>query len=132
MERKTERKRICERKSCRNEFRSLKAHSVLGKWGMGNSSISVGNGSADPIKQAPLGGGKPNLAWRQIAGAELDPVSFRLATLPDASAAQTARANRSFANDDRRTLIKRHHPPVNMVGGYRFRDAPLVELTEAS
>ena len=28
----------------------------------------------------------------------------------------------------RRAQLKRHHPPVNLLGGHRFEDAPLLDL----
>jgi hypothetical protein len=73
-----------------------------------------------------------------VAGPTLSPTSFRLAALPPDPAfdARIARANASFGDwlrrskhaAARRALIKRHHPPANVLGGYRFPKAPTIDL----
>jgi hypothetical protein len=37
-----------------------------------------------------------------------------------------------FAKLANKCLIQPHHPPVNIVGGYRFPDAPAIDLSPAS
>jgi hypothetical protein len=44
------------------------------------------------------------------------------------AAARIDRLNRKYSRGGNTTLIKRHHPPVNIVGGYRFPDAPNIDL----
>ncbi len=36
------------------------------------------------------------------------------------------------ANSEEKTLIKRHHPPVNILGGYKHSDAPVVDLAPSN
>jgi hypothetical protein len=40
--------------------------------------------------------------------------------------------NREYWRDDSATLIKRRQPPVNIVGGYRFPDAPNVDVSSTA
>jgi hypothetical protein len=44
-------------------------------------------------------------------------------------AARIDRVNREYWRDDSATLIKRRQPPVNIVGGYRFPDAPNIDIS---
>jgi hypothetical protein len=63
--------------------------------------------------------------WRQVAGPSLSPRSFHLATLPiepSTYAAYLRRANRAPENPS--TLFQRHSQPLNLIGGYRFPNAP--------
>jgi hypothetical protein len=70
-----------------------------------------------------------------VAGPELSPTSFRFATLPldDATADRVSRVNRGYWKEacraaEERAVIKRHHPPVNILDGYKFPDAPAIDL----
>ena len=63
--------------------------------------------------------------WRQAAGPPRSPRSFHLATLPikpPTYAAYLRRANRAPENPA--ALFQRHSQPLNLVGGYRFHNAP--------
>jgi hypothetical protein len=74
-------------------------------------------------------------AWVQIAGPPIDPINLMI-PLDPAFAARLARMHGQLLEKVRRgaeekALLKRHHPPVNVVGGYRFRNAPEIELSLA-
>jgi len=68
-----------------------------------------------------------------VAGTLGDP-ELRLATLSidRVTAARIDRVNREYSRGDRITSIKRHHPPVNIVGGYRFPDAPNIDVSSTA
>ena len=59
------------------------------------------------------------------------PARHRTAHLPldRVRAARIDRVNREYWRDDSATLIKRRQPPVNIVGGYRFPDAPNIDIS---
>jgi hypothetical protein len=97
------------------------------------------NASRNPIKSGTKTRSKSGRGFVQIAGPELSPTAFRLATLPldPELAARLERAHRPYVEHRRRAKrqaarkaqIKRHHPPVNLLGGYRFPDAPELDLS---
>jgi hypothetical protein len=82
---------------------------------------------------AQNGGG----TWTQIAGPVLGEIGFRCATLPldfELVARHARDRKAAIAERDRRhpvpvPLIGPHDPPVNIVGGYRFPDAPAIDLS---
>jgi hypothetical protein len=81
-------------------------------------------------------GGRP---FAQIAGPALSPTFLRAACLPvdPEFAARLERTHRPYFEAlkqskqaaDRRALIKRGDPPINVLGGYRFLDVPIVDLS---
>jgi hypothetical protein len=90
----------------------------------------------NPTKSGIKTAAEPGRPWRQIAGPSLSPRGFALATLPLARELAT-RLDRKHANyfkslreaklqAEERALIKDHHPPVNVLGGHRFPDAPKI------
>jgi hypothetical protein len=91
-----------------------------------------------------LGGGKPGrgAAWRVFAGPPLSEFAFRAATVPDGpgrrwdgGAVERIEANNRealrarFAELGKKAIFQRHTPPRNVVGGYKFPDAPAVDLS---
>jgi hypothetical protein len=73
------------------------------------------------------------------AGPALSETSFRLATLP-LDPGLVAKLNRAHADyfaarrkakwhAARAAQIKRHHPPVNILGGYQFSGAPAIDMS---
>jgi hypothetical protein len=59
-------------------------------------------------------------------------VDERLAAI-GAAVKQAHRANRRhWVKAGNGALIQKHHAPVNIVGGYRFPDAPQIELTNGT
>jgi hypothetical protein len=68
--------------------------------------------------------------WRIAAGPEPSPSALHCATVGAAEAIEAinrtnARHWREYnAKTEEKCLIKRHDPPVNIVGGYKFPGAP--------
>lgn len=108
--RSTRRRRLCGRPSCRAEFRRQKELFDPPK---GVIPDTVPNASKIPAKSTafwPLKTGRP---WRQIAGPTLTAAELHLATLgaePDKPKAVP--------------IFQRTTPPANLIGGYKFPDAP--------
>jgi hypothetical protein len=135
MERRTETQLICGKRKCRN---ALARGANLGRYvSPSNSSATIG-ASKNPIKMGVKSGIAGDRAWRIIAG-ELTPGQLRAAVVPDGpnvrwaggSYLQTESRNRAllrgrFSNPV--VLIQSGDPPVNVLGGYRFPDAPKIEL----
>jgi hypothetical protein len=80
-------------------------------------------------------------AWCIIAGPQLTKEQLRVATVPDGANGRweggeyqrievrnEARLRKHFAEQAAMCLIQPHHPPVNVVGGYRFPGAPAIDL----
>jgi hypothetical protein len=129
MERKTENQLVCGKRKCRN---ALQADISFGRY-------HASSGMIDPlktsIKPGIKSGLKPSRGWRIVAGPELSPTRFRFATLPldEATADRVSRVNHGYWKGacraaEERAVIKRHQPPVNILGGYKFPDAPAVDL----
>ena len=85
---------------------------------------------------------KPDRAWRIVAGPELTPNQLHCATVPDGPNCRweggeyeriekrnKAMLRAHFSDKAAECLIQPHHPPVNVVGGYKFPGAPVVDLT---
>jgi hypothetical protein len=72
---------------------------------------------------------KPDRAWRIIAGLALSPSAFHSATLaPDRrTAAELTRRHKQFYRGASATLIGLTDPPINILGGFKFWNAPTVE-----
>jgi len=134
-QRKREQQCFC-RPKCRVEFGRHRER-FLGGWG--DISGLLCEGPKTLIKPGLKTGTKDGRPFRIVAGPDLSPASFRLAALPldPRVAARLDRANAGFLDwlrkskqaAARRALIKRHHPPVNVLGGYRFPNAPAVDLS---
>jgi hypothetical protein len=83
-------------------------------------------------------GQKADRPFHIVAGPTLSPISLRLATLPldPELAARLERAHRPHVEArakakrtaERKALIKRRTPPVNVLGGYQFPNAPQIDL----
>jgi hypothetical protein len=134
--RKTRRRQVCDRQQCRGQFRRHRER-FLGARYLPSVLSHNGSGSADSTGlKIDDKAGRP---FRIVAGPALSPAAFRLAALPlePSFAARIERANAGFADwlrkskyaAARRAQIKRHHPPVNVLGGYRFPGAPVIDLS---
>lgn len=115
---KTQRRTVCWRSRCRHEFQRYPERFCGGRYptpGLGH------NGRANPIKIGVETGGKSDRGWVVIAGpAEgLDPINLR-AHPTDIAAMRTGRSGP--------VLFTRSTPPTNVVVGYRFPNAPKVDL----
>jgi hypothetical protein len=128
MVRKAEHQKLCGKRKCRNDFRVL---SDLGRY-YDAPNVSRPSKNVDFIdpKEAP----KPYRPWRIVAGPELTRRQLRSATVGAEEAIEAI--NRTNARHWRETnakakqrcSIKRDDMPVNVVGGYKFRDAPVIDF----
>jgi hypothetical protein len=122
---------ICRRPECRARLRK---YPQTYRWSK--------TGERPPRSARKTGfkiGTKSGRAYCKVAGPDLTETSFRLATLPldPELVSRLDRAHAGFVESRkkakraaaRKALIKRHHPPVNIVGGYKFSDAPAVDLS---
>jgi len=80
-------------------------------------------------------------AWRSVAAPELTADQLRGATVPDGpngrwesggyqrvETRNKMRLRKHFAEQAADCLIQPHHPPVNALGGYRFPEAPAIDV----
>jgi hypothetical protein len=125
MERKRESQQLCGRRKCEGQFKTLKAYRMLGRY---HSSSAAVDASRNPIKPGTFSPLKSDRGWRQVAGHSVD---VRLAAIgADDAVKQAHRINRRhWVKASNGALIQKHHAPVNIVGGYRFPNAPQIELT---
>jgi hypothetical protein len=92
----------------------------------------LGSGSAHFTGVKSAQDGDP---WVQIAGPPIDPINLMI-PLDTVFAARLGKMHGQLLEKVRhdaeeKALLKRHHPPVNIVGGYRFSIAPEIELSLA-
>jgi hypothetical protein len=125
LQRRNKTQRVCRKARCRNAWR---ARAGFGRYSPSNS---VSLASKTPVfigSKPPL---KPDRAWRQIAGPKLSPSQLRCSLVGAKEAAEANQNNRAYWREhNAKTLIQPHHPPVNILGGYNFPDAPDVKLRE--
>ena len=119
---------ICNKATCRSALRS---NSYLGRYHRSFAAKSISN-KADFIGvKEPL---KPHRPWRVSAGPELSASALHCAVVGgDERVTAINRANFKHwrganAKAEQKTLIERRHPPVNVLGGYNYPDAPVVDL----
>jgi hypothetical protein len=96
--RKTERRLICERQTCKGQFRRHREQFLPTRY---LASVLSPNALGNPIKSGLKIGTKRGRPFRQIAGPELSPRSFHLATLPlgPETAARVRRVNEQAGID---------------------------------
>jgi hypothetical protein len=134
--RQSERQQLCKRRRCRDEFYRHK-ELFLGTRYL--PSVLRHNASRNARKSRGILGALGARPFAQIVGPRLSPSSLRLASLPLDSelAARLERTHRPYFEAlkkskqaaARRALIKRGDPPVNVLGGYRFPNAPQICLS---
>jgi hypothetical protein len=131
---------ICRSRRCKAELRRF-PH--VYQWPIpvqtGRGSKTVERSSKSAGKPGTKNGIKNGLGWRQVAGPELSVITFRLASIPlePDIAARLDRAHADYFERQRRArrraqlraIIKRHHLPLNVLGGYRFPGTPPVDLS---
>jgi hypothetical protein len=133
------RRLICKRAKCRN---ALQGGVSLGRYHHAQSAklISVKADSVDVLTAPATDIAAP--AWRIVAGPELIASQFHCATIADGPNSEwkggeyprIEARNRALLREHFRRLgakaqIQRHHAPVNVLGGYRFPDAPEIDLS---
>jgi hypothetical protein len=124
MERTIETRQLCGRPRCRSQFATLKAYFSLGRYHPSSHALDA---SRNPIKPSTFSRLKTDRGWRQVAGPAVD---IRLAAIGADDALKHAdKVNRRhWADASAAALIQRHHAPVNVVGGYKFPGAPVVDI----
>jgi hypothetical protein len=119
---------VCRRAQCRAELRKFPERYRWAKTGERPPRSAHSTG----LKT----GSKSGRALRKVAGRDLPEINLRIPLDPE----RVSRLDRDHADyfearkkakraAARKALIKRHHPPVNIVGGYKFPDAPAVDLS---
>jgi hypothetical protein len=81
-------------------------------------------------------GTKSGRAWRKVAGPDAPEINLHIPLNPE-FVAQLDRKHAAYHENrqkakrkaQRTALIKRRHPPVNVLGGYKFRGAPEIDLS---
>jgi hypothetical protein len=128
MERKTENQRICGKRRCRSAFRT---QNDIGRY---YPTRDVRHPLKNSIKLGTKSGLADDRPWRVVAGPEPSPSVLHCATVGAAEAIEAAnRTNARHwrehnAKAEEKCLIKRHDPPVNIVGGFKFPGAPVIHL----
>ncbi len=133
----TARRLICKRAKCKS---ALRATPNRYKWPPSYpTSQAALNGSESPIKSGLKTAHKGARPWHLVARPELTTSQFHCATVPDGPDCEwkggeyeriDAR-NRALLRDHFRKQAAKcllHNAPVNILGGYRFPDAPAIEL----
>src|SRR6516165_139143 len=117
----TARRKLCRRPKCEGRYRKNSAHySFLGADTASAANVPRSTQSTG-IKSAHNG----DRPWRHIAGPELGANTLRCAVV---GAVEPARRNARHCRGPG-TLIGPSDPPINLLGGYKFPNAPEVELT---
>jgi hypothetical protein len=115
---------ICKKSACRNAWKA--------KFGFGRYLPSSGAGITP--KTTDFVPRKADQGWRIIAGPPLTRSQLRCALVGASEALEaTRRSNTRYwreanAAAEARCLIKRDSAPLNVSGGYRFPDAPAIDL----
>jgi hypothetical protein len=110
---------------------------MLGRFMHGNTSKKTASrppvpsddslASETPIFVEGLDRTNPDPRDRIVAGA-LSEAEFRLATIGAAEVIKQAkRTNRALRNDAPGAKFKRHHAPLNLIGGYKFSNTPEID-----
>jgi hypothetical protein len=135
MVRKTEHQLICGKRRCRN---ALRANNDFGRYHA--SSVGI-----DPLKTSIKSGIKTGVTtdrpWPIVAGRELtaEQQLHCATTIPDGAGCEwkggeyrrIESRNHAILREhfNAGTQIQRHRPPVNLLGGYQFPDAPIIDLS---
>jgi hypothetical protein len=131
--RKNTRQRVCRRAKCRSEFRAHKAHFSVGCY---HPTPLAENSTKKRAKSKPKTALKVGRPIRKIAGPDLPEENFHIPLWPELverlnriHAALIERDRKAKWHAARRAVIKRHIPPANVLGGYKFPDAPDIDLS---
>ena len=126
LKRRNKTQRVCRKSQCRNAWR---AKAGFGRYSP-STSVSLASKTADFIDSKPPP--KPDRAWAQIAGPRLTSSQLHCALVgaKEAVAENHQKSRPDWRKRNAKALIQPHHPPVNIVGGYKFPGAPDVELRD--
>ena len=101
---------------------------ILNGRGRYHPSSHVLDASRNPTKPGTFSRLETDRPWRQVAGPAVD---MRLATIGHQSdrVKQSYRLNRRYyLKAGNGALIQKHHAPVNVIGGFKFANAPEIDL----
>jgi hypothetical protein len=137
IEAKNARRQLCGRRKCKAEFRRHQERFFGSRYRHMALSPKRDKTLAKSKGFLPENGGR---SWTQRAGPIVSESAFHCATLPldPELVAHYARARKAaIAERDRRhpvpaPLIGPHDPPINVVGGYLFPNAPKIDLSPIS
>jgi hypothetical protein len=126
MQRRNKTQRVCQKSQCRNAWR---ARAGFGRYCPSNS---VSLASKTPNFIGSKSALKSNRAWRQIAGPKLTTSQLKCAMVgANEAVAEAHQRNPPYWRKPfPKALIQPHQPPVNILGGYKFPNAPDVKLRE--
>jgi hypothetical protein len=123
--RKNERQRTCRRPKCRSEFKRHRG--LFGATGYPSGPVADIY-PKNPIESGLKSGTEGDRPWRKIAGPDAAAINFRI-RLDFELAARLRRTHAGvFARAGLPAVFQRDVPPLNVLGGYRFRDAPAINL----
>jgi hypothetical protein len=122
------RRLICKKAKCRNAWR---ANSGFGRYHPSPDAKLISKEANFAGAKEPL---KPDRLWHILAGPEMSGSAFHCAVVRVEEAVEAInrtnfkRWREANAKAEEKTLIKRHHPPVNVLGGYKHPGASFVDL----
>ena len=126
IQRRNKTQRVCQKSQCRNAWRA--------KAGFGRylPSTVVSSASKTPISIGSKWAPRQDRAWDQIAGPKLTASQLYCGLVGAVQAvAEADQKNRPhWRRHNAKAPLQPHDPPVNILGGYRFPDAPDVKLRE--
>ena len=128
----TPQRAVCTRKECRSAARQF-PH-IFPAAGSFPSSCTIDSKSARKtgLKTRPATG-RP---WRIVAGPAAAAINLQIEI--DAGTSARQERDRAAVEEHRRkakraagrkALLKRRHPPVNVLNGFKFSDAPAIDLS---
>ena len=119
---------ICRRAECRAELRK---YPQVYRWsGFGERPPRSAHSTGPKI------GTKSDRPWRKIAGPDLPEINLRIGLDPEfagrldrVNAAHLEPLYKAKRRADRAAIFKRKTPPANLISGYKFPDAPVIDLS---
>jgi hypothetical protein len=126
IQRRNKTQRVCRKTQCRNDWR---ARAGFGRYSPSNS---VSLASKTPNFIGSKSALKSNRAWRQIAGPKLTTSQLKCAMVgANEAVAEADQKNRPhWRRHNAKALLQPRDPPVNILGGYKFPNAPDMKLRE--
>jgi hypothetical protein len=134
----TARRKLCRRPKCKTRYGKDTAHYSFRALGSALARNAPKSAQSTGIKSADF----DDRPWRIVAGPPLTPNQLHCATDPDGpdcqwkggdyerlEAKNRAALKKHFAELAKQCLIQPHHPPVNVLGGYRFPGVPTIDLS---